>query len=81
MRVELLYFDGCPSYRNAEEDLRRVHAEEGVEAEVELVEVNSDEEARRLRFAGSPTLRIDGRDLRRRDSLARRSRVVLGDEK
>jgi ABC-2 type transport system permease protein len=62
MRIELLYFDGCPTYRNAEEDLRRVLAEEGVEAEVELVEVNSDEESRRLRFAGSPTLRIDGRD-------------------
>jgi hypothetical protein len=62
MRIELLYFDGCPTFRSAEEDLRRVLAEEGVEAEVELVEVNSDEEARRLRFAGSPTLRVDGRD-------------------
>ena len=27
------------------------------------VAVNSDEEARRLRFLGSPTIRIDGRDL------------------
>jgi hypothetical protein len=62
MRIELLYFDGCPTYRNAEEDLRRVLAEEGVEAEVELVEVNSDEKARQLGFPGSPTLRIDGRD-------------------
>ena len=62
MRIELLYFDGCPTYRSTEEDLRRVLVEEGVEAEVELVKVNSDEEARRLRFAGSPTLRIDGRD-------------------
>jgi len=62
MRFELLYFDGCPTYRNAEEDLRRVLAEEGVEATVELVEVNSNEEARRLRFPGSPTVRIDGRD-------------------
>ena len=62
MRIELLYLDGCPTYRSAEEDLRRVLAEEGIEAEVELVEVNSDEEARRLRFPGSPTLRIDGRD-------------------
>ena len=29
----------------------------------ELVVVNTDEEARRLRFPGSPTLRVDGRDL------------------
>jgi ABC-2 type transport system permease protein len=62
MRIELLYFDGCPTYRKAEEDLRRVLAEEGVEVNVELVEVNSDDEARRLGFAGSPTVRIDGRD-------------------
>jgi hypothetical protein len=62
MRIELLYFGGCPTYRNAEEDVRRVLAETGVEAELELVEVNSDEEARRLRFPGSLTLRIDGRD-------------------
>ncbi len=56
MRIELLYFDGCPTYQSAEEDLRRVLVEEEVEAEVELVEVNSDEEARRLGFPGSPTL-------------------------
>jgi hypothetical protein len=62
MRIELLYCDGCPTYRSAEEDLRRVLTEEGVEAKVELVEVKSDEEARRLGFPGSPTLQIDGRD-------------------
>jgi hypothetical protein len=48
MRIELLYFEGCPTYRNAEEDLRKVLAEEGVEAEVELIAVNNDEASRRL---------------------------------
>jgi hypothetical protein len=62
MLIELLYFGGCPTYRHAEEDVRRALAETGVEAEVNLVEVNSDEEARRLAFPGSPTVRIDGRD-------------------
>jgi hypothetical protein len=62
MRIELLYFEGCPALRDAENHLREALAEEGVEADVELVEVNSDEEARRLCFAGSPTLRINGRD-------------------
>jgi hypothetical protein len=61
MRVEVLYFDGCPTYRAAEKTLRRVLAQE--EAEVELVAVNTDEEARRLRFPGSPTIRVDGEDL------------------
>lgn len=62
MRIELLYFHGCPKYAAAEENLRRVLREEGIEAEVELVAVDTDEEARRLRFPGSPTIRIDGRD-------------------
>ena len=63
MRIELLYFDGCPKYPVAEEELLRVLREEGIEAEVELVAINTDEEARRLGFPGSPTMRIDGRDL------------------
>ena len=62
MRVEVLYFDGCPTYLETERTLREVLAEEGIEAEVELVAVNTDEEARRLRFPGSPTIRVDGRD-------------------
>jgi len=63
MQVELLYFDGCPTYREAEKTLRGVLAHEDVETEVELVAVNTDEEAQRLRFPGSPTIRVDGEDL------------------
>jgi hypothetical protein len=63
MEVEILYFDGCPTYGAAEKTLRGVLAEQGIEAGVELVAVNTDEEARRLRFPGSSTIRIDGVDL------------------
>ena len=63
MRVEVLYFDGCPTYLEAEAALREVLAEEGVEAGVGMVAVNTDEEAQRLRFPGSPTIRADGHDL------------------
>ena len=63
MKIEILHFDGCPIYRATGDTLRLVLAEEGLEAEIELVAVNSNEEARRLRFPGSPTIRVDGRDL------------------
>jgi hypothetical protein len=63
MKIEILYFDGCPTYQAAEETVRGVLAEQGIEAEVELVAVNTDEEAKRLRFPGSPTIRVDGEDL------------------
>jgi hypothetical protein len=57
MKVEILYFDGCPTYLRAEETLRGVLAREGVEADVELVAVNSDE---RPRSSGSPAARRSG---------------------
>ena len=63
MKVELLYFDGCPAYLTAEKTLKEVLADEGIETNVKLVAVNTDEEARRLRFPGSPTIRVADRDL------------------
>jgi hypothetical protein len=63
MRVELLWWDGCPSYPETRADLERVLGEEGVEAEVEMVEVESDAQAHAERFPGSPTIRVDGDDL------------------
>lgn len=63
MMVEILYFDGCSTYTVAERILREVLVKQGMEAEIELILVNTDEEAMRLRFPGSPTIRIGGHDL------------------
>jgi hypothetical protein len=62
VRVELLWWDGCPSHPEAREDLERVLLEEGVEAAVDMVEIEDDGQARRERFPGSPTIRLDGED-------------------
>jgi hypothetical protein len=63
MKVELLWWEGCPSYPETREDLRRVLREEGLDPDlVELREVVSDEQARDESFFGSPTIRIDGED-------------------
>jgi hypothetical protein len=75
MRVEVLYFDGCPTYRAAEETLREVLDQQEVEADVELEAVNTDEVAQRLRFPGSPTIRVDGEDL---SSVPERAGYALG---
>lgn len=63
MKIELLYFEGCPSYKQALQNLKEVLAEEGIDATVELVEIRSPEEAEARRFLGSPTIQIDGVDL------------------
>jgi hypothetical protein len=61
--IELLYWDGCPSHPEALELLRTVLAERGIALEVDVREVRTDAEAEALRFPGSPTIRIDGRDV------------------
>jgi hypothetical protein len=63
MTVELLWWEGCPSHPEALADLERILREEGVEADVTRVEIESDEQARSERFPGSPTIRIDGEDI------------------
>jgi hypothetical protein len=62
-KIELLYWEGCPSHPEALELLRTVLAERGVALEVDVREVHTDAEAEVLRFPGSPTIRIDGRDV------------------
>ena len=59
----MLYFDGCLTYVAATRTVSEVLSELGMDAEVEQVAVNSDKEAERLRFPGSPTIRVDGRDM------------------
>jgi hypothetical protein len=63
MKIELLYWDGCPSHPEALALLQQVLAERGIDASIELHEVLTDEEAQELRFPGSPTIRVDGRDV------------------
>jgi hypothetical protein len=63
MRVELLWWEGCPSYPEALADLREALAGEGIAEDVlEVRHISSDEEAERAGFPGSPTIRIDGED-------------------
>jgi hypothetical protein len=63
MTVELLWWAGCPSHPDALAQLERILRDEGVEDDVTRVEIRDDEQARRERFPGSPTIRIDGDDI------------------
>jgi hypothetical protein len=63
-RVELLWWDGCPSTEGARALLEAALEEAGLDpAKVELREVATDAQAAAEGFIGSPTIRIDGRDL------------------
>jgi hypothetical protein len=63
MAIEFLYFEGCPSHDVALARLKTVMAEEGVTLDVEVIQVETDAQAKRLGFVGSPTIRINGQDI------------------
>lgn len=63
MNIQFLYFEDCPSHEKALARLRQVMAEEGVDDRVEIVKVETDEQAEQWRFPGSPTILIDGVDI------------------
>ena len=71
MQIELLHWEGCPSTPEARELLDRTLLERAVAADVVVREVKTQAEAEELRFPGSPTIRVDGRDVDPRGAAAR----------
>ncbi len=63
MHVQFLYFDDCPSHSEALERVRRVLTEEATQATLDIIRVETEEQARHLRFPGSPTIRVDEQDI------------------
>jgi hypothetical protein len=61
--VEFLYWAGCPSHPEARELLEEVLRARGLDVAVNVREVRTQEEARELAFPGSPTIRVEGRDV------------------
>lgn len=63
MKVEILYFDGCPNHVAAVRRVLEVLRDEQVSATVSEVNVGNADDAHKLRFLGSPTIRINGLDI------------------
>jgi hypothetical protein len=71
MKVEVLYVAHCPSHPAAVKLVRDVLNSEGVVAEVREVLVRDESMATDLAFPGSPTVRINGRDVAGESSQAK----------
>jgi hypothetical protein len=63
VRIEFLFWEECPSHPEALALLRDVLDERGIRDEVDVREVHTHDEAVALAFPGSPTIRVDGRDV------------------
>ena len=71
MKAELHYFDDCPSYVQALNNLKEALRLEQAPNEVEMVKVTDAADAQTKRFLGSPTIRIDGVDVEGPDAETR----------
>jgi hypothetical protein len=61
--VEVLYVEHCPNFPAALALVERVAADLGVDAEVQTTMITDQAAAERARFVGSPTVRVDARDV------------------
>ena len=77
MKIQLLYFDDCPSWQSGLENLKTAFRIEGIDASIVLTTVVNNDDAAHLKFLGSPSFQIDGQDLwpEDRDSYSLSCRV------
>ena len=61
--IEVLYFEGCPNLEPTLTLAGEVLSQLGLSADVREIEVRTPEDAERLRFLGSPSVRVDGKDI------------------
>ncbi len=58
--IEFYYFEGCPSYKKALDHLNEIINEENIEADLELIRVDSPEDGQKAGFQGSPSINRQG---------------------
>jgi len=63
MKVHLLYILDCPWCVQTKKLIKESLEELGVKAEVEEILIDTDEKVKKYRFAGSPTVRINEKDI------------------
>ncbi len=63
MKIEVLHFSGCPNHAPAVERVKEALRAEKIAGEIVEIEVLDAAMARRLKFLGSPSIRINGLDV------------------
>ncbi len=58
-----MVFDGCPNADATEKLVRETVSKLEIDASIEIIKVTYNEDAVAKRFLGSPSIRIDGKDL------------------
>lgn len=70
MNIEFLYFKDCPGYESALSLLEQILLENDTAVSIEKIEITTQELAIQHRFLGSPSIRINGKDIEGRDEAS-----------
>jgi hypothetical protein len=62
MQIDLLYFDGCPSWQSTLDNLKTALKREDMESEIRLVLLDDEAQAAMHKFLGSPSFQVNGQD-------------------
>ena len=63
MRVELLYFKGCPNISMARKSLKEASTKADIPAQWDEIDLNEPNTPKELKGYGSPTILVDGKDV------------------
>lgn len=62
LNITVQYLDDCPNWQLADRDIREAIRLLGLDADISYRKIESQDEAEKLQFRGSPTILISGRD-------------------
>ncbi|MGI8741503.1 MAG: DF family (seleno)protein [Bryobacteraceae bacterium] len=63
MKVEVLFFAGCPNHKPTVERVQSVLQSDGISAQLSEIEIRDACAAEAAGFIGSPTIRVNGQDI------------------
>jgi len=63
LKIDVQYFEGCPNSETVLQMVKEFISESEMKIDIEEVLVESQEDAEKYKFRGSPTILINGNDL------------------
>lgn len=61
--VELLYFDDCPSWSVALDNIKEALSKLEIPVNVSLIRIDTHNDAQKYEFSGSPSIRVNKKDI------------------
>jgi hypothetical protein len=63
MNIELFYSEGCHTWERTLEMIKKVLKDKKIDVEVKLMKIETQEDAEKHHYFGSPQINIDGKDI------------------